>query len=153
MRSFKGLAFFLLLAVAAIAVPAFGQTTTTGDVVGVIKDTTGAVVPDATVAIKSLESGETRTEKSNSRGDYRFSLLKPGEYTVSASTAGLKSNISKISLLVGQAAELDITLNPKGTSQTVEVSTEAAVLQTENANLETSFSRKQVWICPWRGAT
>src|SRR5580700_3051365 len=123
--------------------PAFSQTITTADVVGVVSDTSGAVVPGAKVTIKSLESGESRTETTNAEGQYRFPLMKPGDYEISADSKGLKSNLIKVTLLVGQAQEANITMNPAGTSTTVEVNATAAVLQTENANLETNFNKTQ----------
>jgi hypothetical protein len=142
----------ILGALLAVAAPfTFSQTITTADAVGVVSDTSGAVVPGATVTIKSVQSGETRTETSNKQGQYRFPLLKPGEYLVSASIKGLKSNLSRVTLLVGQEQEINITLNPEGTTSVIEVTTEAALLQTENANLETSFSAKQVQDLPMPG--
>ncbi len=130
---------------------AFGQTITTADAVGVISDTSGAAVPGAIVTISSAESGEKRTTTTNTKGEYRFPLMKPGEYLISATSKGLKSNINKITLLVGQEQEVNITMNPQGTTITVEVSTEAPILQSENANLETSFSTKQVEQLPMAG--
>ena len=129
----------------------FGQTITTGDIVGVVMDTSGAVVPDAKVTIKSADSGETRTATSNGQGQYRFPLLKPGSYVVSAATAGLKSNNLTVSLLVGQAQEVNITMSPQGTSTTVQVTTETPLVQTENANLETNYNAKQVADLPMPG--
>jgi hypothetical protein len=131
--------------------PAFSQTITTADVVGVVSDTSGAVVPGAKVTIKSSESGESRTEATNGQGQYRFPLMKPGDYEVSAAAKGLKSNFFKVTLLVGQAQEANITMNPEGTSTTVEVTANAAVLQTENANLESNFNKAQVDILPMPG--
>src|SRR5260370_33695056 len=96
------LALSAVLCALACVSPAFSQTTTTADAVGVVTDTSGAVVPGASVTLKSTDSGETRMSLTNSQGQYRFPLLKPGEYTISAETKGLKSNISKITLLVGQ---------------------------------------------------
>ena len=130
---------------------ASAQTMTTADAVGLVTDSSGAIVPSATVTIKSVESGETRTAITSKEGQYRFPLMKPGEYLVSASATGLKSNISKISLLVGQEQEVNIELNPTSTSTVVEVSTEAPLLQAENANLETSFNKKQMDEIPMAG--
>ena len=73
----------------------FSQSITTGDAVGVITDSSGAVVPGATVTLKSSESGETRTVTANDQGQYRFPLLKPGQYVITAASKGLKSNINK----------------------------------------------------------
>jgi hypothetical protein len=133
------------------APPAFTQTITTADAVGVVSDTSGAVVPGAKVTIKSSDSGESRTETTNGQGQYRFPLMKPGDYEISATAKGLKSNFFKVTLLVGQAQEANITMNPEGTSTTVEVSANAAILQTENANLETNFNKAQVDNLPMPG--
>ncbi|HUI56233.1 MAG TPA: carboxypeptidase-like regulatory domain-containing protein [Bryobacteraceae bacterium] len=128
-----------------------GQTLTTGDVAGVVKDPTGAVVPGAVVTLKSTDTGETRTVVSNSTGQYRFSLLKPGDFTISATSTSLKSSPAKFTAMVGQEQEVDITLKVQGTEQTVEVRADVAVLQTENANLATGFDTKQIVDLPMPG--
>ncbi len=148
-RSF--LAAISFTAISLLAPLAFGQTGTTADAVGLVTDTSGGVVPGASVTIKSVESGESRTEKANGQGQYRFPLLKPGEYLISASAKGLKSNVDRVTLLVGQEQTINIKLNPEGTSAVIEVSTEAELLQAENANLETSFNMKQVQDLPMPG--
>jgi hypothetical protein len=151
-RRSRSLLSALSFAFISLLVPAaFGQTITTADAVGVISDTSGAAVPGATVTISSSESGEVRTATANTKGEYRFPLMKPGDYIISAASKGLKSNISKITLLVGQEQEVNIIMNPQGTTITVEVNTEAPILQAENANLETSFSTKQVEQLPMAG--
>jgi Carboxypeptidase regulatory-like domain len=142
----------LFIAVLFSTVPlAFSQTITTGDVVGVVTDTSGAVVPGATVTIKSVDTNETRTATSSDQGEYRFPLMKPGDYILSASTAGLKSNNLRFTMLVGQEQKLNVTMNPQGTNTIVEVTAEASVVQTENANLATSYSIKQVQELPMAG--
>ena len=129
----------------------FGQTLTTGDVAGVITDATGAVVPGATVTIKSSDTNEVRTVVSSESGQYRFSLLKPGEYTLSAQSTGLKSNTARFSVGVGAAHTMDIKLNLQTTQEVVEVAAEAPLVQTENANLTTSVTTKQVVDLPMNG--
>jgi hypothetical protein len=109
------------------------------------------VVPNATVTVHFAATNEARTALTNNSGQYRFSLLQPGEYTVSASTAGLKSGTTKIAINVGQAQELNISLVVQGTQEVVEVRSEAALIQTENANLSTSVSSKQVVELPMNG--
>jgi hypothetical protein len=134
-----------------IALPAFSQTITTGDLAGTVTDASGAVVPGATVVITFADTNESRGAVTNSAGQYRFSLLKPGAYTVSASTAGLKSGMLKTNVSVGQAPELNIALAIQGTQEVVEVRAEAALIQTENANLSTSISSRQVIELPMNG--
>ena len=135
----------------ACSLPAFSQTLTTGDVGGSVTDATGAIVPNATVTLKAVQTNETRTTVTNSGGQYRFSLLNPGEYALSAVATGLKSGITKLNVLVGQNAEVNLGLTVQGTQEVVEVMAEAAVLQTENANLTTSFSTQQVVDLPMAG--
>jgi hypothetical protein len=141
-----------LLSVLLFAAPlAFGQTLTTGDVSGLITDSSGAVVPGATVTIKSVDTNETRTALSNEGGQYRFSLLKPGDYTLSAQTTAMKSNTSKFAVAVGQAENLNLILNVQATQEVVMVSAEAPVIETENANLTTSVTSQQLVSLPMNG--
>jgi len=139
-------------AVCLLAAPfLLAQTLTTGDVTGVIADSTGAVVPGATVTLKFEATNQLRTEVANAEGRYRFSLLDPGDYTISAQTAGLKSNLEKISVAVGQERAVNLTLNVQGTQEVVEVKADAAIIQTENANLATAVSTAQVVSLPMNG--
>src|SRR5207248_10388180 len=135
----------LLLAVAPLA---YSQTLSTGALVGVITDASGAVVPGATVTLKSLETNESRTAATNETGQYRFSLLKPGPYSISAQATGLKSNVSKVEVAVGQAQSLNLALSVQGTQEVIEVQADAPVVQTENANLTTSVTAAQVVNLP-----
>ena len=130
---------------------AFTQTLTTGDVGGSVTDATGAIVPNVTVTLKSTETNSVRTAVTNSAGQYRFSLLNPGEYSLSAAATGLKSGTTKMTVLVGQNLEVNLSLAVQGTQQVVEVMAEAAVVQTENANLTTAFSTRQVVDLPMAG--
>ena len=150
-RYIRSLVGGILLVFALLASPAVGQTITTSDLVGVVSDATGAVVPNAAVTLRYTDTGETRSATTNDSGQYRFPLLRPGEYTISAQTPGLKSNTSKFTVLVGQEQAMNITLNVQGTQEIVEVTAQASVLQTENANLATSFTTKQVVDLPMAG--
>ena len=144
----------LLLAAAlfaAVTAPLGAQTITTGDALGVISDSSGAVVPGAKVTLKSVATGEIRTDTTNGKGEYRFALLKPGDYELSAASQGLLSNKDKITLLVGQALEVNLKMNPQGTTTVMEVTTQAASLQTENANIESNFNKQQVDDLPMPG--
>src|SRR5215471_2273226 len=139
----NGVVPILLGALLLVCAPsAFTQTLTTGDVGGSVTDATGAIVPNVTVTLKSTETNSVRTAVTNSAGQYRFSLLNPGEYSLSAAATGLKSGTTKMTVLVGQNLEVNLSLAVQGTQQVVEVMAEAAVVQTENANLTTAFSTR-----------
>src|ERR1700744_5586861 len=101
LRKFSLVTFMLLVLLGSTL--ALAQTITTGDLTGTVTDSTGAVVPNATVTAKDLRNGETRTATSNNSGEYRITFLRPGEYTVSAGTTGLKSDIGRVTVGVSQA--------------------------------------------------
>ena len=75
---------------------AFSQTMTTGDIVGTVTDASSAVVPGAKVTIHFADTNESHSAVTNSTGQYRFSLLQPGEYTVTAEATGLEIQYRKI---------------------------------------------------------
>jgi len=127
------------------------QTLTTGNVTGIVNDPTGAVVPGAAVTITYAASTEARSTASDESGRYRFPLLKPGDYSITAQTAGLKSGTLKFSLLVGQERAVDIVLNVQGTGETIEVQADAGLVQTENANQSTSYGTRQLANLPVNG--
>src|SRR5579863_8129130 len=80
----------------------FAQTVTTGDITGTVKDSSGAAVAGATVTLKSLDTGQTRTATTNDTGSYRFTLLAGGNYSVTASSPGLVSDTARSAVEVGQ---------------------------------------------------
>ncbi len=134
-----------------LSMPAFGQTITTGDITGMVTDSSGAIVPNATVTVKSIDTNETRTATPNAVGRYRFTFLKPGRYSITATAPGLTSGSSEIALLVGQEPAVDLVLRVEGTQQTIEVTSVTPLVQTENANLATSFNQKQMVDLPTSG--
>ena len=88
------------------------QTETTGDIEGVVRDPSDAVIPSATVTLKNVERGDTRTALTGDRGSYHFNFLKPGVYTLVAVTSGLKSGLKsdmiEVTVAVGQAIAIDL---------------------------------------------
>jgi hypothetical protein len=138
-----------LLSIASIA--SYGQTVTTGDLTGTVKDATGAIVPAATVTLKSTDTGESRTEQTNTNGVYRFIFLRPGNFTISAASPGLVSDTSKVVVEVGQVINLDLVAKVQTVGQTIEVADTVALLNTDNANLTATFTSKQLEDLPMPG--
>jgi hypothetical protein len=134
-----------------MAFSAFSQTMTTGDIVGVVTDTSGAVVPGAKVTIRFADTNETHTAVTNATGQYRFSLLQGGEYDVTGEAPGLKSKTERFTLLVGQESSINLKLEVQAAQQVVEVQATAAILQTENANLASGFNTQQMIVLPANG--
>src|SRR5579875_3700163 len=131
-----------LLVIAAVMAPSLmAQSLSSGDLTGTVTDPSGAVVPNATVTLKSNATGATRTTTTNSAGTYRFSLLPAGSYTVTAEAQGFTKTQTLATITIGQAAVADVKLKVGSTSQTVEVTSAAPLVQTENADLSTNFSQ------------
>ncbi len=137
-----------LLAACLMAPAAFGQSLVSGDLVGTVTDPSGAVVSNASVALKSNGTGETRTTTSNSNGLYRFSLLSPGSYTVSVSAQGFTTASSVFSVNVGQATVANMKMAVGASSTTVEVTGAPPLVQTDNANLSTNFNQNIIQNSP-----
>ncbi len=147
---FRSCTIFLLLAMLQVwqMTPAVAQSLTSGDIAGTITDPSGAVVPNASVTLKSNESGATQTRSTNQQGAYRFSLLSPGTYTISVSASGFQATQQQASVTVGQAATANIQLALGSASQTIEVSAGAEAVQAENADISTTISQQQVALVP-----
>ena len=133
----------LILAVVASMPPsqALAQGETTSAIVGQVRDTTNAVVPGAAVAIANLETGLRRTAKTDDAGRFNFPQLKPGVYSVKAEAQGFEpqQNNNVISGL-GQKQTGDFTLKVARSNETVEVSSEAPLINPENANTSTTLN-------------
>lgn len=114
---------------------AFGQSLTTGGVVGRVTDPSGAAVANATVTLKNEDTGATQTATSNGTGAYRFSLLNPGHYDVSAAAQGFQGREQPFVIAVGQDNTVNLGLQVASSSQTVEVTAEGGAVQTDNANV------------------
>jgi hypothetical protein len=107
LKKLKKLGVAALLSLTAVAA-LYAQSITTGDIAGVVKDQTGAVVPRSTVKLRDLDKGTERSYTSGGAGEYRFATLPPGRYQISAASAGLKSDTGTVVISVGQVATLDL---------------------------------------------
>jgi hypothetical protein len=147
---FRSCTIFLLLAMLQVwqIAPAFAQSLTSGDVAGTITDPSSAVVPNATVTLKSNESGAKQTKTTSQQGAYRFSLLSPGTYTISVTAPGFRSTQQRATVTVGQTATANIQMAIGSASQTIEVSAGAEMVQAENADISTTITQQQVSLVP-----
>jgi len=132
----------LLLTVGCL-LPAKGlaQGETTSAIVGEVRDATDAVVTGATVTIRNHETGLVRTAQTDGAGRFNFPQLKPGAYSVKVEARGFdaRQNDNVISGL-GQTQIVDFTLTVARSNEAVEVSTEAPILNPENANTSTTLN-------------
>jgi hypothetical protein len=116
---------------------------------GTIQDKTGAAVVGANVIVTNQATGVSRNTVSSDSGFYRIAGLAPGRYTVQAEAATFKKS-SAINVFVG--AEItnsqDVTLEPGAASETVTVTGSVSGLQTEDANVGTTLSSREIVDLP-----
>ncbi len=134
-------AFLVLTVAGLLPVEALAQGETTSAIVGQVRDTTNAVVPGVTVSITNLETGLRRSAKTDDAGRFNFPQLKPGTYSVKAEAQGFEpqQNDNVISGL-GQKQTVDFTLRVARSNETVEVNSEAPLINPENANTSTTLN-------------
>jgi hypothetical protein len=125
-----------------------GQSLTSGGVAGTVTDPSGAAVPGAAVTLKSSDNGAVQSTTTNATGGYRFSLLNPGNYTVSAAAQGLKGRPESIVVAVGQSSAVNLQMQLAAASQTVEVTAQPGVIQTDNGNVSNTLSPEIVASIP-----
>ena len=142
------LAVSLLLA--SVAPVVMGQSATTGAITGTVKDSSGAVIPNATVTVTSLATGQARTATTGSSGEYTVGFLPPDNYSVKFEAAGFgTATVPSITLNVTETPTLDQVLTIGTQSQQVEVHGEAAELvQTTSATNGTVIDSKTVTDVP-----
>jgi len=140
--------FLAAIIVAFLVIGAAAQSLVSGDVTGIVSDPSSAVISKATVTLKNNGTGQTQTTETNQSGVYRFSLVSPGQYTVTVNTSGFQNAERNVTVAVGQSTSMNIKMEVGTSSQTVEVAAEAGVVQTENGNVSTTFSPEQVQFVP-----
>ena len=119
--------FFVSVLVLAFSAVAFGQSqASTGQISGVITDTNGAVVANASVKAKNKETGLERSVTTSSDGLYTIVLLPTGTYTVTAEATGFAATtIDDVVVNVGRTADANVTMGAGAVQATVLVSAEA----------------------------
>src|SRR5882757_11577291 len=93
-----GLSLGVVACTVSLSPVASAQTSISGDITGVVTDSTGAVIPNATVTVTSVQRGQVKTATSNASGQYRVSLLSPGDYQVVVSAASFNKATVKVTV-------------------------------------------------------
>src|SRR5260370_6901152 len=119
---------------------AMSQSLTSGDITGIVTDPSGAAISNAQVTLKNNATGATQTHTTNDQGTYRFSLLSPGEYTVSVSASNFQVSRQTALVTVGPTTTLNFLLQPSSPTQTPDLNAGGVFFQTPHRRLTTSFS-------------
>jgi hypothetical protein len=116
---------------------------------GRVMDSTGGVVPNAKVTAINTATNETSTATTDSTGTYSIPFLRPGNYRVTVQAEGFKQfNRENVVLEVGRIFPLDVTLEVGMVTESINVTAEAAVLETQTASRAAVVTQRQVVEMP-----
>ena len=126
-----------------------------GAISGVITDSSGAVVPGATVKVTNIATNVTMVWKASSAGVYNATSLNPGTYRVEAQAKGFKTAVANNILVeVNSTPKVDLTLSVGKVSQTVEVTAQnTPILQTQQTDLGQTLNSRELEELPTQGST
>jgi hypothetical protein len=125
--------------------------TDTGRVTGTVTDSTGSVIPNATITLTNTESGAIQTVTSDATGNFTFAVVPRGAYHVDATRSGFKTTGQNFTLQVSQVQTLDFHLNVGGSSETVEVTDAAPIVDLSTSSTGTVLEAKQIVDLPLNG--
>ncbi len=132
--------------------PNAAAQSTTADILGTVTDSGGATMPNATVTLTNLDTKEVRTSQTTGSGDFDFSQLGPGNYSVQVQQNGFKTFVvPSIALAAGDRAREDAKLDVGSESQTVQVTAQTPALQTDTSVIESTVTEQAVQDLPLSG--
>ena len=149
-RPYKGI--WLLLSAVLIALlispSVFGQETSAG-IQGTVKDPTGALVAKAKIEVASPALIGTKKAESDSAGYYRFANLPPGTYSLTVTMTGFRTSRQEgIELATGHLPSIDVRLEVGSLTETVEVSSQAAMIDSTQSKVQTNISSASIQNLP-----
>jgi hypothetical protein len=154
MKTNRNAAFFLSVALSAVWLSgtAWGQATGSGTITGTVTDPKQAAVPEASVTIHNTDTGIGRAATTNEVGLYSAPFLQPGRYEITVGKPGFAKLLRKdVTLQVGQTVTIDLTLTLQATSETVTITAETPVIDTEKTEMSQVVSQTQKDNLPLAG--
>jgi hypothetical protein len=132
---------------------ALPQGETTSAIIGQVSDASGAAVPGAAVTVTNKETGLKRSAKTDESGRFNFPQLKPGTYLVKVEAEGFEPlQNDAVSAGLGQKQTVDFIIRIAQAKESIEVTSEAAILNPENANTSTTLNAHALEDLPNPGA-
>jgi hypothetical protein len=124
----------------------------TGTIVGVVADSTGAVIANADVTLRHTATGETRQTRTTQHGEFNAPFVRVGAYSVTVAAQGFKTEtLSGISLLVDQTVNLRVTLEVGALSEKIEVTSSAPLVDSATSSLGQVIVNQQILDMPLNG--
>jgi outer membrane receptor protein involved in Fe transport len=136
---------YLLIIVLLFLPSVASAQTVTGTLQGTVSDSKGAVIAGADVVIRNMETGQERNVKTNGEGTYLASFMPLGRYTVTAAGQGFnKVAQENVEITLNQTLVVNFTLNPSSVTEAVVVTSEAAPINTTNAEIKGSLNAQEI---------
>lgn len=123
----------------------------TGNLQGRVLDTTGAAIPEASVTVVNAATGLTRSATASAVGEYQFTGLPAGDYTVNAEKQGFQKSAKKIHLDIGALASVDFSLAPGQVQTQVEVQDVGAVAEPTRTMVSSVIDEHKIANLPVNG--
>jgi len=144
--------FFAALMVFALSAAALAQSTTTGAIGLTVTDPQGAVVANATVVVKNIETNKEDTATTDGEGRARIVNLNPGTYSVTVNGSGFGAYTQdKVVVEIGRVTSLDVPLSLGTQTAQVEVTSEAPVINTTQQDFSTNINQTSINELPING--
>jgi Carboxypeptidase regulatory-like domain len=122
-----------------------------GSITGTVTDSSGGVIPNATVTVTDIDKGTSQTVQTNQDGNYTVQHLIPDAYKINVKSAGLSGvDIPNIVVSADTSARVDVQLRVGASSQTVEVSGETPQLTVDRADVANVLNTKSLEDLPNR---
>jgi hypothetical protein len=149
---FRAFMLAVLCLAGLFASVALAQTTGAGTINGTVTDASTSVVPDVTVVVKNTNTGVERTYATSSGGIYTAQFMQPGNYQITATKNGFAKVVrTDLTLQVGQTLTINLQLPVQSTTETVTVTGEANVVDTEKTEVSQVISQTQKENLPLAG--
>jgi outer membrane receptor protein involved in Fe transport len=141
-----------VLVVLSTAAPALAQGGESTEILGLVQDSTGAVVPGVEITATHVATNQVRSLTTGDSGTYVFSAMQPGEYTVRAEKQGFRSEVrTGLVLQLNQKARLNFTLQVGSVAESIEVTASTLLLSTDDATLGNVVEQKRIVDLPLNG--
>jgi len=139
----------LLLTIAVSQTPA---QVTSGTIVGVTADSTGAVIPNVSITVVHQGTKDTRKTRTNERGEFNVPFVRTGEYSITAETQGFRPHTQTgIIVQVDQTVRIEFVLQVGTITEQVEVTGAAALIDASTSSLGQVIANKQILDLPLNG--
>lgn len=143
-----------VIALLLCLMPAVGmaQVRTSGQIVGTVRDATGAVVPKAALVLIDLSTGRTYDAESGADGGFVFPVLQPGSYTLTATSGGFApATLQSVVVQTGRSTDVVLLFQVAGVSEQVEVTGRSRVVETTSSTVSNTVSNEQIAKLPLAG--